>query len=436
MVIARTLAGFALLSVALVHAQSAPPSVPELPAPDAAGPADPSMDEILNRSAKSHDDPESVAGKGWQEHAEQLVKEQTAQHGEEIKAIADGGQSIMKQAIDKAAKDYGLPTLGATDKAKQPAPRYRLYVSQSMGDEGLKQAMLVAIQQKDLVISMRGMKPGQTLRQMYEYLGKILRVVSPPGEPMPLMEVNPPVFSNAKATDAPTLEKIDDEGHRLAWVRGVIEPSWIDGQVASKNTGDLGARGTTYPVVEEDMLEKIQNAAKNFDFTAWGQRAQSQFWAGKKFMELPKATIARERTIDPTVEVKKDIVTPDGQVIAHQGERYNPMEGVGFHQTLLIFNATDQDQVDFAVAYAKAHAESKVTMIATEMDREKGWDGFADVQNKIGRAVYLMNQLIEDTFHIEHVPSLVTARDLAFVVTEVPVHHAEVGNAADNTQTR
>jgi len=82
MVIVRALAGFLLLSVALVHAQSAPPSVPELPAPGAAGPVDPSMDEILKRSAKSHDDPESVAGQGWQEHADQLIKEQTAQHGE------------------------------------------------------------------------------------------------------------------------------------------------------------------------------------------------------------------------------------------------------------------------------------------------------------------------------------------------------------------
>jgi len=402
-----------------------------------AGTPSPSVNEILSISAHAKDHPEEVAGSGWQQDAEAKLKAQLEEHGEEIKAIADDGQAVVKQALAKASKEYGIPALGDKAKTETSKAKYRMYVSQSMGVEGLKQAMLIGAAHKDLVICFRGMKPGQTLRAMFDELSKIMRSIAPnEGDALPQMEVNPPVFSDAKVAEAPTLEKLDDDGHRVAWVRGIIDPAWLDGQVADQKRGDLGARGETYPVVEEDMLEKMQHAAKTFDYDAWAKKAQDQYWKSQPFVSLPTATTARERLIDPTVEVKDDILTPDGKYIAHKGDRFNPLETLGFHQTVVIFNGTDPNQVDFVKSFVAEHAESKLTLVTTEVDREQGWDGFGLLQQKIGRAVYLMNDLLENTFQIEHVPSLVTARELAFVVTEVPVHHGEVVNAVANTQAR
>jgi len=145
-------------------------------------------------------------------------------------------------------------------------------------------------------------------------------------------------------------------------------------------------------------------------------------------VELPPATQARQRSVDPTIEVKDDIVTPDGQYIAHKGDRFNPLtDGPGFHQTVLVFDGSDAKQVEFVTNFVKANADKKVTLITTGIDRHEGWEGFNQLQNKAGRAVYLLNSVFQDTFHIEHVPSIVSAKDATFIVTEVPVHQGGAG---------
>jgi len=405
------------------------------PAPVAAPTSDSSVDAILKRSAEAVDHPADVAGGGWQEHADALVKQQVEQNGAAFKDIQKGGSDVLRKALNDAAKEYNLPSLGVKDD-KKAAVHYRVYASQSMGDEGLRQVVTMASQHPDMVIAFRGTKPGQTLREMSEFLSKVLHAVSPEGQNLAAIEVNPPAFTIGQVAEVPTLETLDKDGNRIAVVRGVTDPDWLDRQVKADKKGDLGKRGEVFPVVEEDMLAKLQQAAKDFNYHAWADKAGKSYWQKALLIDIPNATTARQRTIDPTIEVKEDIVMPDGQFIAHKGERYNPLTTVGFHQIVVVFNSTDPAQVEFAAKFVAAHADKKVTLITTQVDREQGWDGFTATQAKIGRAVYLLNDLFQQTYHIEHVPSLVTATDVAFVVTEVPVHQGGAGNVAVNAAAR
>jgi len=418
-----------LLSVfacASVYAQSPAPAEP--PASTTAAPtADSSVDAILKRSAEAVQHPEQVAGSGWQEHADAVTKQQIEQNADVLKSMQQNQQNIVRNAINDTARQYNLPGLATTDK-KSESVHYRIFASQSLGENGLREIFEVAALHPDLVVSFRGMKPGQTLRDMSELLGKLLHKVAPDGAQLPAIEINPPAFADGNVTEAPTLEKLDKGGHALAVVRGVTDPDWIDKQVAGKKTGDLGKRGEVFPVVEEDMLAKLQQAAKSFDYHAWADKAGQAYWDHVPFVDLPPATQARQRSVDPTIEVKDDIVTPDGQYIAHKGDRFNPLtDGPGFHQTVLVFDGSDAKQVEFVAKFVKANADKKVTLITTGIDRHEGWEGFNQLQNKAGRAVYLLNSVFQDTFHIEHVPSIVSAKDATFIVTEVPVHQGGAG---------
>jgi conjugal transfer pilus assembly protein TraW len=427
MVIARAIFLAALLCGA-AHAQQA--SAPA-PAPATTTPAEAaSVQAILKRSADAVNNPQNVAGSGWQEHADALVKQQMATHGDELKAVQEKGKNIVRQSLDDAAKTYNLPSPVKTEEGK-PSLRYRLYVSQSLGDAGLKAVMQMASAHPDMVVSFRGMKPGQTLRAMFDYLESILKTIVQQGDPAPAMEVNPPAFSAGGVDEAPTLEELDKDGHRIAVVRGVIDPEWLSTQVAAHRTGDLGKQGEVYPILEEDMLVKLQTAARNFDYKKWAAKAGKTFWKRARFIDLPHAVQARQRTIDPTVEVQQDIRLPDGKYLAHKGDLINPLKnGVGFHQTVVVFDGTDPAQVAFVAKYVQAHAASKLTLITTGIDRDSGWDGFGALQTSVGRAVYLLNDMFQNTFHIEHTPSLVGANDSQFIVTEIPVDQAAGGSDA------
>lgn len=424
-----------LLLCAVAHGQStATPTTP--PASQVAAPAaNTDVDSILKRSANAVEHAQDVAGSGWQEHADALVKDHLEKNGKTFTQLQGQGQDVMRRALNDAAKKYDLPSIG-----KQAKPdawiRYRVYASQSMGDAGLREVFEIAAAHPDMVISFRGMKPGQTLLQLSQSIAAILHKVDPDGKQVPAIEINPKAFSQANVTDAPTLEDMDKEGRRLAVVQGVTDPDWIKGQLADGRKGDLGTRGQVYPVVEEDMLAKIETAAKNFDYQGWADKAGKTYWKHAKFDELPPATQARQRLIDPTVEVKADIVTPDGKYIAHKGDRFNPLkDGPGFHQIVVVFDGTDPKQVAFVEKFVRANAQQKLTLITTGIDRDSGWDGFEALQTSVGRAVYLLNDLFQNTFHIEHVPSVVTANDVAFVVTEVPVDQGG-GNAQAHATAR
>ncbi|MHB8742098.1 MAG: TrbC family F-type conjugative pilus assembly protein [Sulfuricaulis sp.] len=428
MVTARALL-LALLVCGFAHAQTPAPST-------ASSSANADVDAILKKSAKVINNPKAVVGEGWQEHADALVKEQTKSNGATLQQLQTGAGHTVQNALSDAAKTYHLPGLVKTQS--KPAIHYRLFVSQSLGQGGLTQAMQMASAHPDMVLSFRGMKPGQTLRDLFDTLQPLLKAVAPPGSDtrVPAVEVNPPAFSEAGVTDAPTLEKLDDDGNRVAIVRGVIDPAWLDTQVADKNSGDLGTRGQVFPIVEEDMLVKLQQAAKNFNYTKWAQKAGKTYWKHVPFIDLPHALQARQRTLDPTVEVQQDIRLPDGKYLAHKGDLINPLkQGVGFHQTVVVFDGTDKAQVEFVAKFVKAHASQKLTLITTGIDRTTGWDGFGALQATVGRAVYLLNDMFQNTFHIEHTPSLVGADDHQFIVTEIPVDQGG-GNAQAHAAPR
>lgn len=380
---------------------------------------------MVERAQAALENPEAVAGSGWQESADATIATEKAARGDQLRAIVDQHPTALQQELDKAAKTLNLPSPVAQKPgiAKQaPNVKYRVYLSQSMGESAVREAMMDAVGREDTMLIFRGPNKGQTVNQLQVWLGNMVKERVQKAEPLPNIFVDPTAFSEHDITVVPTVERVDAAGKTIASVRGLFDTAWLGSEVANGAKGDLGSRGQTYPVSEIDLLAAMQEKVKNFDWDAWKQKAAADYWKKAPFTELPRVSQARVREIDPTVVVPKDIIAPNGTVVARAGDTFNPLESMGFHQKLLIFDATDKAQLEYARKFLKAAAGTRVTLITTTMNRDEGFDGYVGMENELEHPIYMLNAQIRDTFHVEMVPTTVEAAKKVFVVTEVPVH--------------
>lgn len=389
------------------------------------------MTPIATSGLKVLNDPAAIVGNDWQADAQKRGAAALKANQADISVMAQKAPDAMQRSLDAVAKTLGMdsPT-GVTAAQMQaqaaeharPQVKYRLYLSQAMGDEAINKAMDIAKGHAGLQILFRGMKPGQTVYQLSQYLLHLFKTPPEAGDSVPSVVIDPIHFESDKVTVAPVLELIGDNDVPIAKVAGVVDPSWVDAQVAAGRTGDLGTMGPTTPIIEEDMLKLMQARAAKFDVPKWKQHAVDTFWDELPFVELPRAKEQRVFTVDPTVVVSKDIMAPNGQFIAHKGDRFNPLLSIGFHEKMLIFDVTDPEQFSYARAFLAANPNITVTLITTAVDRKDNWKGYRAVENGLRHAVYMLNTAIVSTWKLKAVPSIVEAKGTLFVITEVPVH--------------
>ena len=58
--------------------------------------------------------------------------------------------------------------------------------------------------------------------------------------------------------------------------------------------------------------------------------------------------------------------------------------------------------------------------LATRLERSRGWEGLASVEDALDAPVYLLTPDVRERFALERVPAFVEARGRVFVVAEVP----------------
>ena len=63
----------------------------------------------------------------------------------------------------------------------------------------------------------------------------------------------------------------------------------------------------------------------------------------------------------------------------------------------------------------------RVTLIATRLDAELGWDSYKQVTEEFDAPVFLLTPDIISRFGLEHTPSIVTAKNKKFMVREIGV---------------
>jgi conjugal transfer pilus assembly protein TraW len=262
----------------------------------------------------------------------------------------------------------------------------------------------------------RGVAEGERLMDFIAGIHALLREL----DPVPEVVLDPTPFREVGLDVAPVLIARGPEGE-LARVAGLADPAWLRARVLAGARGDLGMLGPIAAVTEPDLIAELQRRLAALDLEKLREQAIARYWQRRSFEELPAATVPRTREIDPTIRAAADVPLPDGTLLVKAGETVNPLDRLPFTQRLVVFDASDPRQVAIAKRLGAAAGTPRVTYIATRLDRERGWESLASVEDTLDAPVYLLTPDVRRRFALERVPTTVEARGRVFVVTEHPV---------------
>jgi conjugal transfer pilus assembly protein TraW len=341
------------------------------------------------------------------------------QAGRELGAVAGEGAREALSGQAEACRHLGgnctLPEDLATAGQAQAAPVVTILVSRALGDGALRQIFAGASGKADTRILFRGVQQGQSLGDFLRETAVLLRDLDPP----PNVAIDPRPFQDWGINRVPVLVLTGPDGE-VARVAGLSNPTWLREQVQAGRTGDLGQRGPTVEIKEPDMIAEIHRRIREIDWNARKEQAMARWWARARFEHLSTATQPRERFVDPTLEIYQDIRAPNGDYVARAGQRINPLDTLPFTLRLVVFDATQPQQVRMARELGEAPGGLRPVYIATRFDREAGWDGFMSIEDALDDPVYLLTPDLRTRFSLDRVPATVEAQGRVFVVREYP----------------
>lgn len=324
-----------------------------------------------------------------------------------------------------------MQSLGALDRDKQLMNGYKtlVFASQSLGHQGLNEILQAVSGRPDTVVVLRGVPAGMKLGEGVLAVQRLAASITP----MPNVIINPTLFKEHKVSVVPTIVALADKkggGTELAGrVSGIADPVWLLRQVSMDKAPhgkgrDFGKAGPVEEISEPDLIDVAKQKALEIDWDEKKRQAQARFWKKQVFNELPAAARSATREFDPSI-VLTDNIQVDGRLIALKGTRINPLELRDFTQALVVFDPLDKRQVravkSALPALKTTPGVQRVTLIATRLDVELGWDSYKQVTGEFDAPVFLLTPDIISRFGLEHTPSIVTAKNKKFMVREIGV---------------
>lgn len=399
--------------------------------------------QMLERSRQIMNGAESVPGidDEWMRKA----MENAARGRPQAQALMDELRS--KNPMISHAKSFNPSEEGAKVEYNN-----LVFVSYSMGDAGLRQALQMASGREDTALVMRGIPDGMDIMR------GMLRIQQLASEmkPLPTILLDPSLFTKYEITAVPTIitfetQHIPQALHsaaneaasavlppgndmskielpdvvqrvEVARVQGLYDPAWLQREMASGETGDQGIRGPINEIEERDLIEVMKERVLEIDWAERRDAAQRNYWVNQRYLSLPSAPEDRIRRIDASVVATADILTSTGEFVARAGERVNPLDTRPFTQAIVVFDPTDSQQMEtLAERLPKVAQEPgvvKLVYIATGIDKKKGWDAYTELTNKFQAPVYLLTPDVRSRFELHYTPSIITADKTHFVVRE------------------
>lgn len=288
---------------------------------------------------------------------------------------------------------------------EQPTALYRVYVSRSMPAGQMKQILEIASNEPRMVIALRGVMPGEKIDGVVKWIMRV-GAISKDGK-QPNVVLDPVAFKKNNITVVPVIEKLDEKGNSIAWVRGSASTRFLNDAIANGKKGDLGKIGAVGPVVERDMIEVAKEQINVKKARNEALKKFQSFWETQKYYELPVAIADRKRLIDPSIILEEGITGPDGTVLALPGERLNPMDAMPFNMVFIVIDARSSKQVAWASMLIQKLGMRESMVVTTAMPLEDGWDYYKKTVVRLKQPLYMINSDIIERFGIEKVPSMV-----------------------------
>ncbi|MFP4280890.1 MAG: TrbC family F-type conjugative pilus assembly protein [Halochromatium sp.] len=334
---------------------------------------------------------------------------------------------------DRSSGNSGPAESDSSQRATGELSRtYLLFASRSLGEASLRELFALASGRPELSILFRGVDEGESLIAFAASLRELFNGLDPP----PNVQLDPTPFRTYGVTAVPTLIALERDGTdwtKRARVAGLMSTDWLEQALDAGRQGDFGTRGSVTAIREPDLLVELERRLATLDLSAMKTRALERAFGRLRLEHLPVATEDRIHWIDPTLTAAADIRLPDGAVLVAAGESVNPLEQLPFTQRLVVFDATDARQVDFAQSLAAEPASKASVFLLTDLPREPGWAGLEQLMTQLDRRVFLLTPALRRRFALERVPAVVEAEGLRFRITETAMPGAS-GRSGDTAR--
>ncbi|MEZ8029241.1 TrbC family F-type conjugative pilus assembly protein [Enterovibrio norvegicus] len=241
--------------------------------------------------------------------------------------------------------------------------------------------------------------------------------------------LDPMAFDRFKIDAVPAVvyeRRLDNGGTVYGKAEGMTNPEYLQSQVEDelaknefpdRHIIQVGQFGNVYEVQERDLIEEMKARMASLDLEEMQRQAVERFWSRYNFVELPPAQEDEDRYMDPTVVVTKSVIATDGTVLAKRGQRYNPVSFIPNRYTMIIFDATDDEEREFVHHMMANESSGQIKLIATRIHADKGFQELADLHKKYGQPVSLLTEQIKNHFDLVSSPSLIrTTYDSRYLI--------------------
>ena len=338
----------------------------------------------------------------------------------EDKAIAS--EILQKSRKDAIREVVSTPDLNVADKEKT-----EIFLYITLGDPGSAERRSAEKYIKsmagveNLTVIFRGLPSDcRGFGDAIKLVGHMLDGVKPKTN----VQLDPMRFKN-NGVDVSPMIMVEHNNTPIVWAKGVTSPEWILEKMEQGYTGDLGVRGEVTGLAERDMFDEIASRIDAVDWNEKKEQAKQRFWTSFKYVNLKTTDTPETFAITTQYIATKDIQGANGEYIVRKGEAIDIFDHINPTFYLVIFDASDERQIQKAVELGKRAEQSyRVKYIASRIPNpDKGWDEYSRISKILGHNLYLLYPDLAKNFNLQHVPSTVWAQDRQIIVQEHLVHY-------------
>lgn len=185
---------------------------------------------------------------------------------------------------------------------------------------------------------------------------------------------------------------------------------------AAAITKDLGVVGTTYPVVEADLLMELQERSKKSEQIILEIVKKRPEYQPADLCYLPRARTNRCFQVDPTYTLQRDMFAADGKLLYPAGYTFNPLDYVSL-PGLVVIDGNNPVQVEwFKSSPYFPNYQAKLLLSGGHA---------ATVQKELQRPVYYLTDSMAKRLQLTAVPSVIIHKGATLQIREVKIDDAD-----------
>lgn len=279
-----------------------------------------------------------------------------------------------------------------------------IFVSFSMSDKELRDAFTAA-DTHGADVYFNGMHEDD--ENIMDTMNRIKRIMSTI-DAKPHARFNPKAFTELSVKQVPMI--FHAVKGNVGYVSGLMNFDWLKRQMEfTVGLNNFGKQGPTSHVAEENIIHVLQQRTRAMDMDGRKEKAVKNFWGKQTFVRIPNTTEEKIFYINPTVKVSKDIVNPNGDVLARAGQVMNPLTSAPSKNTYYLFDANNNEHVRWALSKVDKSLTQGIQMFMTSgLNKENGWDHLSSLRERFTREIYLIPQEMVDRFKITGLPAVVS----------------------------